>query len=131
MGKGFVMKSKRKILVVDDEESIRELYREELEDEGYEVAVASNGFDAIEKVKAIPVDIVVLDIKMPGMDGIKALNEIKALRKDLPVILCSAYGEFRQDFSSWISDGYVVKSADIEELKRTIAEMLKKVESHK
>lgn len=128
MGKGFVMKSKRKILVVDDEESIRELYREELEEEGYEVVVASNGFEAIEKVKATPVDIVVLDIKMPGMDGIKVLNEIKALKKDLPVILCSAYGEFRQDFSSWISDGYVVKSADTMELKRTIAAMLKKIE---
>jgi two-component SAPR family response regulator len=46
------------------------------------------------------------------------------MNKDLPVILCSAYGEFKQDFSSWASDGYVVKSADTKELKQTIKDIL-------
>ena len=69
-------------------------------------------------------DLVVLDIKMPGMNGIEALNEIKNINKNLPVILCSAYGEFKQDFSSWASDGYVVKSADTNELKQTIKNLL-------
>ena len=61
---------------------------------------------------------------MPGMDGIQVLNEIKNMNKDQPVILCSAYGEFKQDFSSWVSDGYVVKSADTGELKQTIKKIL-------
>jgi two-component system, response regulator, stage 0 sporulation protein F len=113
-----------RILLVDDEENIRFLFREELEEEGYQIDLASNGFEAIEKVKSSKFDLVVMDIKMPGMDGIQALNEIKNIDKDLPVILCSAYGEFKQDFSSWISDAYVVKSADTTELKQTIKRLM-------
>ncbi len=115
---------KRKVLVVDDEENIRLLFKEELEEEGYEVDTASNGLEALEKVKAASFDIIVLDIKMPVMDGIQALNAIKNINKDQPVILCSAYGEFKQDLSSWVSDGYVVKSADTRELKETIRGIL-------
>ncbi|MCX5808653.1 MAG: response regulator [Proteobacteria bacterium] len=113
-----------KILVVDDEENIRFLFKEELEEEGYQVELASNGFEAIDKVKGTKFDVIVMDIKMPGMDGIQALNEIKNMIKEQPVILCSAYGEFKQDFSSWISDAYVVKSADTGELKQTIKNIL-------
>jgi two-component system, response regulator, stage 0 sporulation protein F len=113
-----------KLLVVDDEENIRILFKEELEDEGYEVDLASNGYEAIEKFKAGAFDLIILDIKMPGIDGIQVLNEIKNTNKDQPVVLCSAYGEFKQDFSSWVSDGYVVKSADTSELKQTIKNIL-------
>jgi len=113
-----------RLMVVDDEENIRILFKEELEDEGYEVETASNGYEALEKFKAGAFDLIILDIKMPGMDGIQVLNEIKNSNKDQPVILCSAYGEFKQDFSSWVSDGYVVKSADTGELKQTIKKIL-------
>ena len=113
-----------KLLVVDDEENIRILFREELEDEGYEVELASNGYEAIDKFKGGIFDLIILDIKMPGIDGIQVLNEIKNMNKDQPVVLCSAYGEFKQDFSSWVSDGYVVKSADTGELKQTIKKIL-------
>jgi CheY-like chemotaxis protein len=113
-----------KLLVVDDEENIRILFKEELEEEGYQIELASNGLEAIEKTKESNFDLIILDIKMPGMDGIQALNAIKNVNKDQPVILCSAYGEFKQDFSSWISDGYVVKSADTRELKQTIKNIL-------
>ena len=113
-----------RILLVDDEEQLRLIFKEELEEEGYQVDVASNGFEALEKLKASPFDLIVLDIKMPGMDGIQTLNEIKKINKDQHVILCSAYGEFKQDFSSWVSDAYVVKSADTRELKDTIKSIL-------
>lgn len=113
-----------KLLIVDDEESIRMLFREELEDEGYLTDEASNGVEALEKLRNNRFDLVILDIKMPVMDGIQALNEIRKINKDLPVILCSAYGEFKQDFSSWASDAYVVKSSDTMELKKTIKEIL-------
>jgi two-component system, response regulator, stage 0 sporulation protein F len=115
---------KARLLIVDDEENIRFLFKEELEEEGYEIEVASNGLEALDKVKNAAFDLVILDIKMPGMNGIQALNEIKNINKNLPVILCSAYGEFKQDFSSWASDGYVVKSADTKELKQTIKDLL-------
>jgi two-component system, response regulator, stage 0 sporulation protein F len=113
-----------RILLVDDEEHIRLLFKEELEDDGYAVDLASNGLEALEKFRGSPYDLVVLDIKMPGMDGIQALTEIKKINKDQPVILCSAYGEFKQDFASWASDGYIVKSADTRELKETIKRVL-------
>src|SRR5512136_3052978 len=109
-----------RILIVDDEEHIRLLFKEELEDEGYTVDLASNGLDALDKVKRGAYSVIVLDIKMPGMDGIQTLAEIKKINKDQPVILCSAYGEFKQDFASWVSDGYIVKSADTHELKEMI-----------
>jgi len=114
-----------RILVVDDEENIRILFKEELEEEGYQIELASNGLEAIDKVKKSTFDLIVLDIKMPGMDGIQTLNEIKKMNKEQHVILCSAYGEFKQDFASWISDAYVVKSADTSELKKTISNILK------
>ncbi|HBA53613.1 response regulator [Syntrophorhabdus aromaticivorans] len=117
------MKTMR-LLVVDDEENIRFLFKEELEEEGYEVDLASSGLEALSKIKDSPYDLVVLDIKMPGMSGIQTLSEIKNINKALPVVLCSAYGEFKQDFSSWVSDGYVVKSADTGELKQTIRSIL-------
>ncbi len=113
-----------KILVVDDEDNIRFLFKEELEEEGYQIEMASNGFEAIEKVKGSKFNLIVMDIKMPGMDGIQALNEIKNMNKDQLVVLCSAYGEFKQDFSSWASDAYVVKSADLSEMKQTIKRLL-------
>ena len=67
----------KKILVADDEMSIRLLYSEELKEEGYEVYQAANGREAIDIVDKIPLDLVILDIKMPEMDGIEALRQIK------------------------------------------------------
>jgi len=74
------MKNAR-ILVVDDEENIRLLFKEELEEEGFEIDLASNGIEALDKLRGGHFDLVVLDIKMPGMDGIQALNEIKNANK--------------------------------------------------
>jgi two-component system, response regulator, stage 0 sporulation protein F len=114
----------KQILIVDDEEHIRLLFKEELEEEGYSVDLASSGFEALEKIRNSSFGIVLLDIKMPGMDGIQTLSEIKKINRDQRVILCSAYGEFKQDFGSWVSDAYVVKSADTRELKDTIKRIL-------
>lgn len=116
----------KKVLVVDDEENIRFLYREELEDEGYQVFVAGNAEEAMEIINSQKLDAITLDIKMPGMDGIEFMRKLKEEKKDIPIILCSAYGRYKQDFRVWASDGYVVKSADLRELKLTIKEILNK-----
>ncbi len=115
---------KKKILVVDDEDNIRFLYKEELEDEGYSVTLADSAEQAMQRIEEDPPDLVTLDIKMPGMDGLEFLKILKEKDKSLPVILCSAYGSFKQDFRVWASDAYVVKSADLHELKLTIKEIL-------
>ena len=116
-----------RVLIADDSLVAREMLSQILASDGTieVIGTASNGQEAVEKVRASAFDAVIMDLKMPVMDGIQALGEIKKLRQDQPVILCSAYGEYRQDFSSWISDGYVVKSADTSELKETIGKILK------
>lgn len=116
--------AKKRILLVDDEEAIQLLYREEFEDEGYVVDSARNGEEAMGKFQAQPPDLVILDINMPGMNGIEVLRQMKEIRADLPVILSSAYQEYKQDFSTWASEAYVVKSANLDELKAVVREHL-------
>jgi len=110
----------KNILLVDDEDSIHLLYREELEEEGYTVHSAFSGEEALEKLAGMEVDLVILDINMPGMNGLEALRKIKEMNPSLPVILSSAYQEFKQDLSSWASDEYLVKSANLDELKAAV-----------
>jgi len=114
----------KKILVVDDEENIRELFREELEEEGYEVHLASGGEEAIRMVDELEPDLVTLDIRMPGMDGIETLRAIKEKKRDLPMVMWTAYPEYKHDFGVWASEAYVVKSTDLKELKDKIREVL-------
>lgn len=110
----------KNILLVDDEDSIHLLYQEELEEEGYKIHSAFSGEEALEKLKITEIDLVILDINMPGMNGLEALRKIKEINPTLPVILCSAYQEFKQDLSSWASDEYLVKSANLDELKAAV-----------
>ena len=114
----------KKILIVDDEERIRFLYKEELEEEGYIVECAKNGEEALEKLAAFQPDLISLDIKMPVMDGIEALKRIREKERRLPIILCSAYGEYKQDLTTWASDAYVVKCADLTNFKSIIRKLL-------
>ena len=114
----------KRIMVVDDEENIRFLYKEELEDEGFAVELAKSGEEALEKLLDFKPDLITLDIKMPGMDGIEVLKRIREQDRKLPIVLCSAYGEYKQDFTTWASDAYVVKCADLTELKTTIRRLL-------
>lgn len=114
----------KKILLVDDEDSIHLLYREELEDEGYEVHSALSGEEALAQLKVIMPDLVILDINMPGINGIDTLRQIKEINPSLPVILSSAYQEFKQDLATWASDEYIVKSSNMDELKAAVKKHL-------
>ena len=114
----------KKILLVDDEDSIHLLYREELEDEGYEVHSALSGEEALAQLKIIVPDLVILDINMPGINGIDVLRQIKKMNSSLPVILSSAYQEFKQDLATWASDEYIVKSSNLDELKAAVKKHL-------
>ena len=109
----------KKILVADDEMSIRLLYSEELKEEGYDVVTASNGKEALEIVSREPLDLVILDIKMPEMSGIEVLRQIKEKFPNLPVLLSSAYSEYKQDFGTWASEEY------LEDLKAAVRRHLK------
>ncbi len=113
-----------KILIVDDEKHIRLLYREELEEEGYDVALASDGSGIRDRIDNEKPDVVILDIKMVNSNGLDVLQEIRNTYYNLPVILCSAYGNYKVDLKSIAADAYVVKSSDMKELKDKIAQVL-------
>jgi CheY-like chemotaxis protein len=120
------MTVQKKVLVVDDEENLCLLYQDELESEGYVVQAVTDAAEAMRIVETDPPDVVVLDIRMPRMDGIEAMGKILGRRNDLPVILNSAYSSYKDDFRSWPADAYVIKSSDTGELKRTIKKVLGK-----
>ncbi|MBN1635689.1 MAG: response regulator [Deltaproteobacteria bacterium] len=113
-----------KVLIVDDEKHIRLLYSEELEEEGYSVAVASDGRGILERIENEKPDVVLLDIKMVESNGLDVLQDIRNKYYNLPVILCSAYGSYKVDIKSIAADAYVVKSSDLTELKKKIAQVL-------
>ena len=94
---------KKKILVIDDEESICLLYEEEFKDEGYDV---------------------ILDINMPGITGIEVLRIFKEKSPNIPVIMSTAYSHYKQDFTVWAADAYIIKSPDLTELKQKVKELL-------
>jgi CheY-like chemotaxis protein len=90
------------------------LCKEELEEEGYEVDLTGDGKEVVsflEKTAHIP-DLVIMDIKMPTLDGISALRRIKEKYPDMPVILFPAYNEFKQDLAIRACNGYLIKSSD-------------------
>lgn len=114
----------KKILVVDDEENIRVLYREELEEMGFAVTTVHNGIEALAAMDKGKFDLVTLDMRMADMDGIETLRKMKEKDSTLPVIICTAYEEYKHDFGSWCSDAYVVKSSDTTQLRETVKKIL-------
>ncbi len=106
-----------KILIVDDEQKIREVIKEYAEFNGYEVAEAENGMEAIGLCKLNDYDLIIMDIMMPKLDGFSACKEIKKL-KDIPVIMLSARGEeYDKLFGFELGiDDYIVKPFSPKEL---------------
>lgn len=115
-----------RLLVVDDEANIRILYSDELTEEGYEVVTAASIAEAMEKLQTGAFDLAILDIKLKNENGIELLQKLVKERHEMPVILCSAFSCYKDDFSAWLADGYVVKSGDLTELKHEIARVLTK-----
>lgn len=108
------------LLVVDEEVNTRLLYKDEFQDEGYEVTVAETIEEAMEKVRQCKPDIITLDLKNPGTKGIAFLQKIKEEESGIPVVLCSAYAGYKKDPRVGGCDAFVVQSADLTELKTVV-----------
>lgn len=119
-----------KILCVDDDLSLLNLYQEELTEEGYKVVVARNGKEAVTRFSREKPNLVILDIRMPEMDGITPLNAILGKDRQVPIIFNTAYPQYRENFMSWGADAYVVKSSDLSELKQAICQVLERKKTH-
>ena len=114
------------ILCVDDEPSVLQLYYEELTDEGYKVILAKESKEALSKYSKEKPDLVILDIRIPGMDGIQTLTAMLAIDRKVKVILSTAYPQYKENFMTWGADAYVIKSSDLTGLKQKIQEVLAK-----
>jgi len=112
------------LLVIDDEGDIRHLYAAELEDEGYTVVTCGSSKEAMEQLRRQIFDLVVLDIQLDQESGLELLQQIAKEQEKVPVILCSAYSSYKDDFSSWLADAYVVKSSNLDELKEEVRRIL-------
>ena len=122
------MKGSRRILVVDDQSEILGLTEKILTGEGYEVATASSGEDALERIFAEPFDLVLLDINMPGMDGWETLRLIRAdeTLSNLPVVMFSIKGEVRSKVQSMQLGAidYITKPFSMEQLLSRVQAVL-------
>jgi two-component system response regulator (stage 0 sporulation protein F) len=121
--------SVKKILIVDDEEAIRLLLEETLEDEGYETLITDNAHRALEIIEKCldekcPIDLVILDIMMPGMKGVEAIPRILGLDEHIRVLMNTAYPQYREDFMTWAANAYVTKNADLGELLNKVKELV-------
>lgn len=110
----------KKILVIDDEVHLRKLYHAELSSEGYQVVMADNGFEGIKICEDEDPDLVIVDIRMPGMDGLETISRILNLERKRPVIIHTAYPNYKDNFMSWNADAYIIKSSDLTELKKKV-----------
>ena len=116
----------KRILLVEDEKPLALLYEEELREEGYDVTVVHDSETALAKLKAQEFDLLVTDIRMPGRNGIDLITQVMGLRKNIPIIINSAYQSYKDDFMTWAADAYVVKSSSLTELKAKIKELLER-----
>ncbi len=112
------------ILIVEDDKNQRLLYEQELKFDGYDIVAADDGKEALEKAQEQPLDLVIMDISLPKMNGIEAISRIISKQKGIPIIINSAYNSYKDDYMSWIADAYIVKSSDLTELKNKIKELL-------
>jgi len=121
-----VTKEQRCVLVVDDQPGIRRLLTEVLNDNGFTVATATNGYEGIKKAEELNPGVILIDMKMPGMDGIEALRELKKLGQSQKAIVMTAYGELdlvneAKDIGAY---AYITKPFDIVALCSMVNEIM-------
>ncbi len=111
-------------MLAEDDVVLRILFQEELQDEGYEVVAVGNGKEAIQRLEESKIDLIILDIVMPVMDGMEAMKVLEARNGNVPIILHSSFSEYRTDPRIKGAAAYIIKSSDLAELKGKIREIL-------
>jgi len=128
----MIVEEKKHILVVDDDDRIRELIKEYLENNNFYITTARDAEDAKNKIKLIKFDLIILDIMMPGQNGLELTKEIK-LTSDQPIILLTAMGETSDRVSGLETgaDDYLPKPFEPKELLLRIKNILKRIKKNK
>ncbi|MBF0595190.1 MAG: response regulator [Candidatus Omnitrophica bacterium] len=122
------MSTKGLILIVDDEEDLREMLQFKFEAEGYAVATASNGMEGLEKLLTIKPDLIVLDMNMPRMGGIEFYNKIcgNDSRPKYPVLVLTARANLESLFKDFAIDGFMTKPFDVDQLVKEVGLIIRK-----
>ncbi len=117
----------KNILVVDDEENIREIISEFLQSFNYYVVEAANGEEALTACTKTDFNLIITDIRMPKMNGLKLLKTIKTLRPDIPVILMTGYepSKSQEESLDIKADGYLLKPFSLNSLRQSILKIFK------
>lgn len=117
----------KKVLIVDDQQGIRLLLNEVFKNEGFETLLASNGIEAIQYVENTVIDCVLLDMRIPGMNGFDILKYIKNLHKELPVVMMTGNGDadLIHNAKELGADHFFMKPFNIFEVKDTVNRLLK------
>lgn len=116
-----------RLLIVDDEPNLRRLLADTFKEQQHEVTTACNGEEALACFEKGKFDLICLDIRMPTLDGIEVLSEIRNRDLNVPIVILTAYSDFKQDFSIWSADAYLEKTADLSELCKKVDELLARV----
>lgn len=108
--------AQKKVLLVDDEPDLIKLFKFRLEANGFEVVTAADGKEALEKIRKEKPDVVLLDIQMPKLDGLKVLREIRKTDKRLPVFMLTAFSDQArfEEASKLEASGFIVKTSDLQ-----------------
>ncbi|MGB9617071.1 MAG: response regulator [Desulfomonilaceae bacterium] len=114
------------ILHIEDESSVRLLYREVFEELGFRVLQAPNAEEALLLLRSHRPDVIILDLKMPGMGGRAFLKKFHKLKYKAPIVVSTAYPFVAEDPISQEIDAFVVKSGDMDELIKKVQELLSK-----
>ncbi len=119
-------KEEQVILVVDDEEGLRVGLSKLLEDEGYAVECAEDGEKALEIVRSRHIDLMLTDMRMPGMSGIELLKQVRKIREEIGVIILTGYGEIESyiEAMNFGAMEYVSKPFKVNELKFIVSKIL-------
>ena len=114
------------IIVADDSKNIREYCRREMEDEGYQVDVARDGGEVLQLMARAEPDLVILDICMPGLDGLETISRIKAQYPDVAVIFFTSFDDACvHDKRSRFATACVEKQGDLSELRKVVSSVLR------
>ncbi len=118
--------SQKRILIVDDEKVLCRSLKMDLEDDGYKVSIANSGEEAIEQIAGFVPVVVLLDLRLPGMNGIQVLKKIIDYDKDIAVIIMTAYGDTKTTVEAIKCGAYhfINKPFDLEELKKLVKQAI-------
>ena len=115
-----------KILIVDDDKDICHFFQKILREMGYEVNTASGAQESLTQIKRDPPDILFLDVKMPKIDGLECLRRIRKIKRKLPIVMITSYGDLNsaQEAMRLGADEYISKPFDLDNIRRLITGLL-------